>query len=97
MRKAINGLSQYVVENFDINPQNGDLFIFYNRKKDRIKILYWHFNGFCCLQKRLEKGQFKIPEKIGDDKITLASHQLKALFEGLHFMTDKSFRFEVFN
>lgn len=86
MRKAIHGLSVLVIDSLASEPQNGEVFVFYNRGKDRIKALYWHHNGFCLLQKRLEQGRFKIPEVIEGSKLSLSEHQLKCLFEGLHFV-----------
>jgi len=47
MRKAINGLSILVQESMDIDPFSGHLFVFCNRKRNIIKILYWDRNGFC--------------------------------------------------
>lgn len=85
MRKSINGLSAIVVDNFNKALQTGDVFIFYNKNRDRIKILYWHYNGFCLLQKRLEQGIFQIP-RIMTGNISLNSNQLHRLLEGLYFI-----------
>lgn len=95
MRKAINGLSLLVVQNFNKNPQDGDLFIFYNRKKDRVKILYWHYNGFALFHKRLEKHSFKIPQDSNcPDEIT--QQQLARLIEGLHFVNKSENKYDIF-
>lgn len=59
MRKAINGLSITVQGILDLDPFSGHLFVFCNRAKTIIKILYWDRNGFCLWQKRLEKHKFK--------------------------------------
>jgi hypothetical protein len=85
MRKGVNGLSVIVVENFTGSLQTGDLFIFHNKNRDKVKLLYYHFNGFCLLQKILDKGVFKIPKTI-TQHIELNMHQLNRLFEGLHFI-----------
>ncbi len=95
MRKAINGLSILVIEHFKSNLQTGDLFVFYNRKKDRVKILYWHYNGFCILQKRLERSTFKMPEEL-NDPISLTEKQLARLVEGLHFVNDNKNEYDIF-
>ena len=47
MRKSINGLSALVADQLGLNPLNGQMFVFYNRCRDKIKILYWEPNGFC--------------------------------------------------
>lgn len=95
MRKAINGLSNIVVDKFNTNPQTGELFIFYNRKKDLIKILYWHYNGFCLFNKRLEKSSFKIPSKLSKT-IIISKNQLGRLIEGLHFINKGDDNYDIF-
>ena len=95
MRKAINGLSQLVVEKWSDNPQSGALYVFYNRARDRIKVLYWHYNGFCLLHKRLESGRFKLPTT-SDNHFELSEHQLYRLLEGLHFLNKSEKVYDVF-
>ena len=56
MRKAINGLS-IIVEDLNLDPFSGHLFVFCNRRRKILKILYWDTNGFCLWQKRLEKDR----------------------------------------
>ena len=58
-RKGINGLSILVEEQLVRDPFCGQLFVFVNRKRDKIKILYWECAGFCMWQKRLERERFK--------------------------------------
>ena len=65
MRKAINGLSILVENALGGNLFSGDLFVFSNRKKTLVKILYWDLNGFALWQKRLEKERFTWPENEG--------------------------------
>lgn len=95
MRKAINGLSQLVVENFKLSPQNGDIFIFYNRDKKKSKVLFWHYNGFCLLYKRLERDLFKIPTDLSSP-LQLNYQQLNRLLEGLYFVTGSHNKFDTF-
>ncbi|ACN17519.1 transposase [Desulforapulum autotrophicum HRM2] len=61
MRKSIDGLSILVSERLELDPFSGHLFVFCNRKRNMIKILYWDRNGFCLWHKRLEKHFFKWP------------------------------------
>lgn len=56
--------------------QSWQLFMFCNRKHDKIKILCWERSGFCLWQKRLEKVRFKWPRKVESDIITLTGQQL---------------------
>lgn len=79
MRKQINGLSILIASNMNKNPTNGELFVFFNKSSDKIKILYWDRNGFCLWYKRLEQGKFKIP----NDKTTINYEQLRWLLDGL--------------
>jgi len=62
MRKSINGLSIMAEQAMDLNPFSGDLFVFCNRRRNIIKILYWDRNGFCLWHKRLEEHRFRWPE-----------------------------------
>lgn len=80
-RKAVNGLCAVVVEELKDNPGDG-LYIFYNKARNRLKILGWHGNGFILLYKRLEKGRFMPNAKPGD-KLTLNVQQLNWLLAGL--------------
>ncbi len=85
MRKAINGLSLLVEGAMDQNPLSGSLFVFCNRKRTIIKLLYWDRNGFCLWQKRLEKARFKWPTA-GAKTITITTRELMWLIDGLDIM-----------
>lgn len=78
MRKSIDGLSIIVASHMDKNPSSGEIFLFFNKGSDKIKILYWDRNGFCLYYKRLELGRFKVPN---DESITY--EQLRWLLDGL--------------
>ncbi len=84
MRKAINGLSIMVEQAMDLNPFSGDLFVFCNRKRTIIKILYWDHNGFCLWHKRLEEHRFKWPDT-GEETIMIGAEQLGWLLAGLDY------------
>lgn len=59
MRKSFDGLSGIVINELNGNPLSGDVYIFINRRRDRIKLLIWDRNGFWLLYKRLEEGRFQ--------------------------------------
>ena len=61
MRKSFDGLSGLVKNNLDRNPAGGDVFIFINKRRDKIKLLHWQGAGFILYYKRLEKGTFELP------------------------------------
>ena len=76
-RKGINGLAILVEEVLQHDPFSEQLFVFCNRKCDKIKILYWERNGFCLWQKRLERARFKWPRRVANEVVTLNGQQLK--------------------
>ena len=82
MRKSINGLSILVEQAMDLNPFSGDLFVFCNRLRTIIKILYWDNNGFCLWHKRLEKDRFKWPQS-AEEVVNIDQRQLQWLLSGL--------------
>jgi transposase len=82
MRKGFDGLSQLVRERIAQDPLSGHLFVFRNKRRDRVKILYWDKDGFALWYKRLEKGTFRFPEaKDGRVEVTLA--EMAAVLEGI--------------
>jgi transposase len=82
MRKAINGLSIFVEDKLEMDPFSGHLFVFCNRRRNMVKILYWDRNGFCLWQKRLEKDRFIWP-RFADDAMEIDHRSLSWLLEGL--------------
>ena len=81
-RKGINGLAVLVEDTLIRDPFSEHLFVFCNRGRNRIKILYWERNGFCLWQKRLEKSRFHWPRRSDDEVVTLTSQQLNWLLDG---------------
>ncbi len=90
-RKAINGLSSIVLDSKIDVPSSGNLVIFYNKHKNKIKILFWDRNGFVLYYKCLQSNKFKIPKKI-NETLTLTHNQLDWLLAGLDFNTMRNFR-----
>ena len=60
-RRQIDGLSLQVQEVLALDPFAPHLFVFRNRSGDKLKVLFWHGNGFCLLYKRLDRGRFPWP------------------------------------
>lgn len=82
MRKSYQGLAVLAQQVLQDDPFSGHLFVFTNKKRNRLKLLYWHINGFCIWQKRLEKGCFHLP-KGPKPSIDITSYQLQGLIQGI--------------
>ena len=83
-RKSIDGLCILITEYFADNPQSGNLFIFFNKARDKVKIIWWDATGFVLHYKRLEKRRFVFPKLTGDS-LELSQTQLHGLLAGLDF------------
>lgn len=83
MRRSIDGLSALVRERFTLDPLSGHLFLFRNRRGDRLKILAWDRSGFWVLYKRLEQGTFAWPTDIDDAPVEMRSADLLLLLSGV--------------
>lgn len=82
MRKQIDGLALMVQESMELDPFGPSLFAFCNRRRDKVKVLFWHDNGYCLLYKRIEQSTFKWPTDHGSTA-TYSARELKWLLEGL--------------
>lgn len=84
LRNNIDGLSLIVERKFKIDPFSKSLFVFCNRKRDKLKILFWDKNGFWLYYRRLEKGVFKWPSKTDVNKtLAVSEQQLSWILDGL--------------
>ena len=83
MRKGFDGLSGMVEEHFAESLFSGSLFIFLNRRRDRVKILYWDRDGLALWHKRLERGKFQMPAEKEGPSVELAPAELSMLLEGI--------------
>ena len=81
-RKQINGLSLIVQECMELDVFSESLFVFVNRPRTRIKILYWQRNGFCLWMKRLERDKFAWPKRLQKDVIEITAKELQWLLDG---------------
>jgi transposase len=82
MRKSINSLSILVESTFEFDPFSGHFFVFCNRRRNMVKILYWDRNGFCLWHKRLEKHRFIWPNNLSEI-LEVDQRQLSWLLAGL--------------
>jgi transposase len=82
-RKAHDGLAAIVRQALDADPLSGDLFVFLNRARDRVKLLQWDGNGLWLHYKRLEKGTFRVPRASADGTARVTRSELAMLLEGI--------------
>ena len=82
LRKSIDALAALVQESFRLDPFSPALFVFCNRQRNKLKILYWEHNGFWLLYRRLERGTFAWPsDRAGT--LAISARQLRWLLDGL--------------
>ena len=83
LRKSIDGLALIVQERFKLDPFSRNLYVFCNRKRDKIKILEWDSSGFWLHYKRLEKDKFQWPDEIKGTHISIDERSFRWLLDGL--------------
>jgi len=85
LRMNFNGLWAAAQQRLGEDPRGGALFVFGNRRRNRIKILYFDGTGVCVLSKRLEEGTFRWPQGAGESgaKLRLAPQALQLLLDGV--------------
>lgn len=83
MRKAIHGLSMIVSEQLAYDPFDGSVFVFCNRQRNKLKILYWEHNGFWLYYRCLEKGKFQWPTERQEQTRSVTLRELQWLLDGL--------------
>lgn len=84
MRKSFNGLQVAVQDVLREDPFGGHLFVFFNRRRDQVRILFWDRSGFCILAKRLERASFHIPTcDEAQTHVCLDAAELALILEGI--------------
>ena len=81
-RKGPDSLMALVRDVFRLDPLSGHLFVFFSKRCDRVRVVYWDRNGYAMWTKRLEKGRFVWPP-IVDGAMTLTPAQLALLIEAM--------------
>lgn len=93
LRKSFDGLAQLAVERIRQDPLSGALFVFCNRGRNRIRLLYWDGSGYWLLTKRLEEGTFAWPDLGADPEgWRITSQQLVLLVSGIDLKQTKARR-----
>jgi transposase len=96
-RKSISGLSAIVEKELGMNPFGTALTVFVNARRDKLKAIYWHRNGFCLWYKRLEREKFAWPSDVEGPTQTVTMQEFEWLLEGFDLWRNrphKSLHFE---
>lgn len=85
MRKSFDTLAALVIDVIDEDPQSGHLFLFVNRRRDRLKVLWWDRSGYCLLAKRLERGQFRVFDRADGTPgaFEMSASELSLILDGI--------------
>ncbi len=83
MRKGFDGLSGIVRSKMNRSPLDGSVYMFINRRRDRMKMLVWESGGFMLYYKRLERGTFEIPISSNNQESTLKWETLVLMLAGI--------------
>lgn len=84
MRKSFDSLAALVRSQMELDPLGGHLYVFWSRRKDRMKILYWDRDGFAIWAKRLEEGTYALPFfASGEVRREITAQELAALLSGI--------------
>jgi transposase len=95
LRKGYDGLARLAHDVIAQDPLSGHLFVFANRKRNRIKILYWDRDGYAVWMKRLERGNFRWPTP-ASDHVEWTALELAAVLGGIDLkVTRKRPRYEL--
>ena len=83
MRCSFNGLTNLVRGELQQSPISGDMFIFFNRRRDQVKLLIFDRDGFLIYHKRLEQGSFEVPVIDDGADSTISAEQLQLILQGI--------------
>jgi len=86
MRKSFHGLIGLTESVLEQDPTSGHLFVFINRRRDRIKLLYWGGTGFCIWYQHLEEGGYQLPDAATADQqkgIEITAIELSLILDGI--------------
>ena len=82
-RKGIDGLSALVRSQFAEDPLSGTMFVFFSRRADRVRVLYWDRDGYVLITKRLEKGRYRPPWSAEQGRVVIEAAELLLVLEGI--------------
>lgn len=83
MRRSFDGLHALVRDQLGLDAFAGHVAVFTNKRRDRVKILYWDRDGFAIWAKRLEEGTYAIPTAGAEQRLEISAPELGALLSGI--------------
>jgi transposase len=83
MRRSFNGLDRMTREIIGQDPLSGHIFVFLNRRRDRVKLLYWENGGYVIHYKLLERGSFRVPESNASGAVVIEAADLMMIMQGI--------------
>lgn len=92
MRRQMDGLAALVRSSMERDPENGDLYLFCNRRSDMLKALFVDRHGYCMLVKRLSRGRFRVrvSEQTSQGHVEMSASELASLLSELSFVRERS-------
>lgn len=91
MRKSIDGLVFLIQDQCGRHPGDGTVYVFFNKHRNKVKLLYWDRNGFCLWYKRLEKERFRVPET-SEAMHVISWEEFRWLMDGLDLRKVRGFK-----
>ncbi len=82
-RKGIDGLSALVRSQFAEDPLSGSMYVFFSRRADRVRVLYFDRDGYVLITKRLEKGFYRVPWSAEQGRVVIEAAELLLVLEGI--------------
>jgi transposase len=79
----MDGLSTLVRPQFAEDPLSGSMYVFFSRRSDRVRILYFDRDGYVLITKRLEKGTFRVPWRGAQGRVVIEAAELLLVLEGI--------------
>jgi transposase len=93
LRRSFDGLAEQVRQHLQSDPLSGHVFVFRNKRSDRIKLLYWDEDGYVIVYKRLEEGTFRWPAVAeGQARVQLRAAELAMLLDGIDWQNARRSR-----
>jgi transposase len=82
-RKGIDGLSTLVRSQFAEDPLSGSMYVFFSKRADRVRVLYFDRDGYVLIMKRLEKGIYRLPWRAEQGRVVIEAAELLLVLEGI--------------